>query len=106
MAAIARPGVCKNRNRQMSKKLTATAPSVASGKVPAPVRVRLKRLSTGRSESRVVAATKECLGHFIERFRRSLAASAHCSGTAAEQRDLRNRCERQLGVHRGRQAQR
>ena len=29
----------------MNKKLTATAPSVASGKVPAPVRVRLKRVN-------------------------------------------------------------
>ena len=39
MAAIARPGVCENRNRPMSKKLSAAAAlSVASGKVPAPVR--------------------------------------------------------------------
>ena len=45
MAAIARPGVCENRNRPMSKKLSAAAPSVASGKVPAPVRVRLKRVN-------------------------------------------------------------
>ena len=29
----------------MNKKLTATAPSVASGKVPAPVKVRLKRVN-------------------------------------------------------------
>ena len=98
----------------MSKKLSATAPSVASGKVPAPVRVRLKRvncnrghpLSTGRADSRMVAAPKECLRHFLERLRRSFAVSAHCSGTAAEQRDLRNRCECQLGVHRGRQSPR
>jgi hypothetical protein len=55
MAAIARPGVRKNRNRPMNKKLTATAPSVAAGKVPAPsvaagkvpapVKVRLKRVN-------------------------------------------------------------
>ena len=45
MAAIARPGVCENRNRPMSKKLSAAAASVASGKVPAPVRVRLKRVN-------------------------------------------------------------
>jgi hypothetical protein len=41
MAAIARPGVYENGDRPMSKKLTATATSVTSGKVPAPVRVRL-----------------------------------------------------------------
>ena len=45
MAAIARPSVCENRNRPMSKKLSAAAASVASGKVPAPVRVRLKRVN-------------------------------------------------------------
>ena len=45
MAAIARPGVRKNRDRPMSKKLSAAAPSVAAGKVPAPVRVRLKRVN-------------------------------------------------------------
>ena len=45
MAAIARPGVRKNRNRPMSQKLSTPAPSVASGKVPAPVRVRLKRVN-------------------------------------------------------------
>ena len=43
MAAIARSGVCESRNRPMNKKLSAPAASVASGKVPAPVRVRLKR---------------------------------------------------------------
>ena len=43
MAAIARPGVCENRNRQMNKKLSTPAPSVASGKVRAPVRVKLRR---------------------------------------------------------------
>ena len=45
MAAIAGPGICENRDRPMSRKLTAAAPSVASGKVPAPVRVRLKRVN-------------------------------------------------------------
>ena len=45
MAAIARPGLRENRNRPMSRKLSAAAPSVASGKVPAPVRVRLKRVN-------------------------------------------------------------
>jgi hypothetical protein len=45
MAAIARPGFCENRNRPMSKKLSTPAASVVSGKVPAPVRVRLKRVN-------------------------------------------------------------
>ena len=45
MAAIARPDVCENRNRPMNKKLSAPAASVAYGKVPAPVRVRLKRVN-------------------------------------------------------------
>ena len=44
MAAIARPGVCENRNRPMSKKLSTSAASFASGMVPAPVKVRLKRV--------------------------------------------------------------
>jgi hypothetical protein len=43
MAAIARPGVCKNRDRPMSQKLSAAASSIASGKVRAPVRVKLRR---------------------------------------------------------------
>src|SRR6266480_1684232 len=45
MAAIARSGVCENRDRPMSKKLRAPATSVVSGSVPAPVRVRLKRVN-------------------------------------------------------------
>src|SRR6266480_1336102 len=45
MAAIARSGVCENRDRPMSKKLRAPATSVVSGDAPAPVRVRLKRVS-------------------------------------------------------------
>ena len=45
MAAIARLGVRKNRNRPMSKILSTPASSVAAGKVPAPVRVRLKRVN-------------------------------------------------------------
>jgi hypothetical protein len=32
MAAIARPGVCENRNRPMNKKLSVAAPWVASGR--------------------------------------------------------------------------
>ena len=112
MAAIARPGVCENRNRPMSKKLSTPAPSVASGKVPAPVRVRLKRvncnrghsLSAGRAGSRMVASPAECLRHCLKRVRSRFPTAANCSGTAAEQRDFRDRCERQLGVHRGRQA--
>jgi hypothetical protein len=43
MAAIACSDVCENRNRPMNQKLSTPARSVASGKVPAPVRVRLKR---------------------------------------------------------------
>ena len=49
MAAIARPDVCENRNRPMNKKLSAPAASVAYGKVPAPVRVRLKRVNCDRA---------------------------------------------------------
>ena len=45
MAAIACSDVCENRERPMSRKLSAAATSVASGKVPAPVRVRLKRVN-------------------------------------------------------------
>src|SRR3954465_14119858 len=45
MAAIARPGICENRNRPMNKKLSTPAASVAAGKVPTPVRVRLKRVN-------------------------------------------------------------
>ncbi len=46
MAAIAGPGICENRDRPMSRKLSAAAASsVVSGKVPAPVRVRLKRVN-------------------------------------------------------------
>ncbi len=45
MAAIARPKLREKGGRPMSKKLSPAAPSVASGKVPAPVRVRLKRVN-------------------------------------------------------------
>ena len=45
MAAIARPKLRENGGRPMSRKLSAAAPSVASGKVPTPVRVRLKRVN-------------------------------------------------------------
>ena len=46
MAAIARPKLREKGGRPMSKKLSAAAAlSVASGKVPAPVRVRLKRVN-------------------------------------------------------------
>ena len=45
MAAIARPKLRENGGRPMNKKLSTPAPSVASGKVPAPVRVRLKRVN-------------------------------------------------------------
>ena len=45
MAAIARSGVCESRNRPMNKKLSAPAASVASGKVPVPVKVKLKRVN-------------------------------------------------------------
>ncbi len=45
MAAIARPGVCENRDLPMSKKLSAAAAAVAAGKVPSPVRVKLKRVN-------------------------------------------------------------
>ncbi len=45
MAAIARPKLRENGGRRMSQKLSAPAPSVAAGKVRAPVRVRLKRVN-------------------------------------------------------------
>ncbi len=45
MAAIARPKLRENGRRPMSRKLSAAAPSVASGKVPAPVKVKLKRVN-------------------------------------------------------------
>ena len=52
MVAIARPGVCENRDRPMSKKLSTAAASFASGKRPAPVRVRLKRLNCNEAISK------------------------------------------------------
>jgi hypothetical protein len=45
MAAIARQKLRENGGRPMSRKLSPAAPSVASGKVPAPVKVRLKRVN-------------------------------------------------------------
>ena len=45
MAAIARPALHENGCRPMSKNLSATAASVASGKVPAPVRVRQRTVA-------------------------------------------------------------
>jgi hypothetical protein len=45
MAAIARPGVCENRDRPMSKTPRPTIRPVETRKVPAPVRVRLKRVN-------------------------------------------------------------
>ena len=58
----------------MSRKLSAGAPSpsVASGKVPAPVRARLRRVNCDQAipyESRMVAATEECLRYCLERIR-------------------------------------
>ena len=65
MSAIARPGVCQNRDRPMSKKLSAAVASAASGKVtapakvPAPVRVKLKRVNCDRAiPSPIVVAKK------------------------------------------------
>ena len=112
MAAIARPGVCENRDRPMSKKLSAAAPSVASGKVPAPVRVRLKRVNCNQAipyppdgQAREWwQRLRNAFGTTSSAFVASLAASANCGCTAAEQRDFGNCCERQLGIHRGRQA--
>src|SRR5262245_5127933 len=45
MVAVARPGLCKSGDRPMSKKLRGPATAVVAGNVPAPVRVRLKRVS-------------------------------------------------------------
>ena len=45
MAAIARPGVCENRDGPMSKKFRGPTTSIVTGKVPAPVRVKLKRVN-------------------------------------------------------------
>ena len=49
MAAVARPDVCENRNPPMSQKPSTPAVSVAAGKVPAPVRVRLKRVDCNQA---------------------------------------------------------
>ena len=43
MAAIASPKLRENGGRPMSQKLSAAASSIASGKVRAPVRVKLRR---------------------------------------------------------------
>ncbi len=45
MAAIARPKLRENGGRPMSRKLRAAAASVASGNVPVPVKVKLKRVN-------------------------------------------------------------
>ena len=45
MAAVARQGLRKGGDRPMSKKLSGPATAVVAGNVPAPVRVRLKRVS-------------------------------------------------------------
>ena len=45
MAAVARPGLCENGSGPMSRKFGGPTTSVATGKVPAPVRVKLKRLN-------------------------------------------------------------
>jgi hypothetical protein len=45
MAVVARPGLCENRSGPMSKKFGGLTTSVATGKVPAPVRVKLKRVN-------------------------------------------------------------
>ena len=49
MAAVARPGFCENRDRPMSKKLRGRTTSVETGKVPAPVRVKLKRVDCNQA---------------------------------------------------------
>src|SRR5262245_44012110 len=49
MVAVARPGLCKSGDRPMSKKLRGPATAVVAGNVPAPVRVRLKRVSCGHA---------------------------------------------------------
>jgi hypothetical protein len=45
MAAVARPGFRKSGNQPMSKELRGSATAVVAGNVPAPVRVRLKRVN-------------------------------------------------------------
>jgi hypothetical protein len=45
MAAVAGPGLCKNGRRPMSKKLKGPPTSIQTAKVPAPVRVKLKRVN-------------------------------------------------------------
>jgi hypothetical protein len=45
VGAVARPGFCKNRDRPMTKKLRGPPTSVETGKVPAPVRVKLRRIN-------------------------------------------------------------
>ena len=110
MAAIARLGVRKNRNRPMSKILSTPASSVAAGKVPAPVRVRLKRVNCDQAIPYPRdGQTREWWHRLKNAFGTASSAFVgaslpNCSGTAAEQRNFRDCCERQLGLHRGRQA--
>ena len=49
MVAVARPELRKSGNRPMSKKLRGSATAVVAGNVPAPVRVRLKRVNCDRA---------------------------------------------------------
>ena len=45
MAAVARPGIRENGSGPMSKKFRGPTTSIVTGKVPAAVRVRLKRVN-------------------------------------------------------------
>jgi hypothetical protein len=80
----------------MSKKLRGSATAVVAGNVPAPVRVRLKRVNCDRAIPYPPdgQALEWWLRHNIERLRQRLAPTAHCGRSAAGQRDLRNCCER------------
>ena len=81
MAAVAGPGLCKNGDRPMSKRLRGPTSSVETGKVPA-VRVKLKEVN----------------------YQHAIPYPPDGQARECEQWDLRNCCERQLGIHRGRKA--
>ena len=93
----------------MSRKLSPAAPRMAAGKVPAPVRVRLKRVNCDQAIpyppdgqtrgwwQRLMNALGTSSSAFVEASLHQLIAAARLPNSGIE---------RQLGVHRGRQAPR
>ena len=102
MAAIARPGVCENRHRPMNKKFRRPTPSIVTGKVPAPVRVKLQRVNCdhaipyppdGQAREwwqRLKNAFGTTSSAFVNASLQQLIAAARLPGSG----DLRNCCER------------